>query len=90
MKVLLPVTVFALTFGLVSEARSQVDTSTAQMKLLSKRAAEADAYRKLAEAIKGLQITSDTYVKDFVAESDTIKADMDEFIRGVRLGDPRW
>ncbi len=90
MKVLLPVTVFALTFGLVSEARSQVDTSTAQKKLLSKRAAEADAYRKLAEAIKGLQITSDTYVKDFVAESDTIKAEMDEFIRGVRLGDPSW
>ncbi len=90
MKVLLPVTVFALTISFVSEARSQVDTSTAQMKLLSKRAAEADAYRKLAEAIKGLQITSDTYVKDFVAESDTIKAEMDEFIRGVRLGDPSW
>ena len=90
MRVLLPVTVLALTLGLVSEARSQVDTATAQKKLLSKRAAEADAYRKLAEAIKGLQITSDTYVKDFVAESDTIKAAMDAFIRGVRLGDPTW
>ena len=45
MKVLLPITVFVLTLGLVSEARSQVDTSTAQMKLLSKRAAEADVSR---------------------------------------------
>jgi hypothetical protein len=67
-----------------------VDTATAQKKLLSQRAAQADAYRKLAEAIKGLQITSDTYVKDFVAESDTIQADMDAFIRGVRLGPPKY
>jgi len=66
------------------------DVDTAQKKLLSQRAAQADAYRKLAEAIKGLQITSDTYVKDFVAESDTIRADMDTFIRGVRLGPPKF
>jgi hypothetical protein len=69
---------------------AQVDTKDAQKKLLSKRAAEADAYRKLAECIKGLQITSDTYVKDFVAESDTIHAELDNFIRGVRLGKPKW
>jgi len=75
---------------LASIALGQVDTAAAQNKLLSKRAAEADAYRKLAEAIKGLQITSDTYVRDFVCESDTIQAAMDEFIRGVRLGAPRW
>ncbi|HSW44447.1 MAG TPA: hypothetical protein VLM89_02640 [Phycisphaerae bacterium] len=66
------------------------DVDTAQKKLLSQRAAQADAYRKLAEAIKGLQITSDTYVKDFVAESDSIRASMDEFIRGVRLGPPKF
>jgi len=66
------------------------DVDTAQKKLLSQRAAQADAYRKLAEAIRGLQITSDTYVKDFVAESDTIRADMDTFIRGVRLGKPKF
>jgi hypothetical protein len=74
----------------VAPAWAQVDTSSAQKKLLSKRAAEADAYRKLAETVRGLQITSDTYVKDFVAESDTIRAEMDTFIRGVRLGEPRW
>ena len=62
----------------------------AQNKLLAKRAAEADAYRKLAETVKGLHITSDTVVRDFVTESDEIRASLDTFIRGVRLGDPRW
>ena len=68
----------------------QVDTTNAKKKVLSKRAAEADAYRKLAECIRGIQITSDTYVKDFVAESDVIQTELDAFIRGVRLGKPKW
>lgn len=59
-------------------------------KLLAKRAAEADAYRKLAEAVYGLEINSQTYVKDFVAESDDIRTDVDAFIKGIRLGQPRW
>jgi hypothetical protein len=75
--------------GLVGPVLGQ-DTEAAQKKLLAKRAAEADAYRKLAECIKGLQITSDTFVRDFVAESDQIQGAMDAFIRGVRLGDPKW
>jgi len=61
-----------------------------QNKLLAKRAAEADAYRKLAECVNGLQITSETYVKDFVTESDTIQTDLDTFVRGIRLGKAKW
>ncbi len=64
--------------------------SDAQNKLLAKRAAEADAYRKLAETVNGLQLTSETFVKDFVTESDTIRTEMDTFVRGVRLGQPSW
>jgi len=79
-----------LMAGFAVPAMAQVDTANAQKKLLSKRAAEADAYRKLAETIRGVQITSDTYVKDFVAESDVIQAALDDFIKGVRLGDPKW
>lgn len=81
--------VILVTLGWVTAAWAQ-DAATAQKKLLSKRAAEADAYRKIAECIKGLQITSDTYVRDFVAESDSIRASMDSFIRGVKLGQPKW
>ncbi|MFQ5411575.1 MAG: hypothetical protein ACE5EC_04735, partial [Phycisphaerae bacterium] len=61
-----------------------------QNKLLSKRAAEADAYRKLAETVNGLQLTSNTYVRDFVTESDEIRTEVDTFIRGIRLGKPKW
>ncbi len=75
----------------MAPAASQAqDIKDAQNKLLSKRAAEADAYRKLAECVNGLQIRSDTYVKDFVTESDTIQTEMDTFVRGIRLGKPRW
>jgi hypothetical protein len=66
------------------------DVTEAQKKLLSKRAAEADAYRKLAEAVYGLQINSRTYVQDYVTESDEIRGDVDAFIRGIRLGEPMW
>lgn len=66
------------------------DISREQTKLMAKRAAEADAYRKLAEAVYGLQINSRTYVQDFVAESDDIRTDVDAFIKGVRLGTPTW
>ena len=64
------------------------DVSKEQKKLLAKRAAEADAYRKLAEIVYGLQLTSRTYVRDFVAESDDIRGDVDTFVKGVRLGEP--
>ncbi len=61
-----------------------------QQKLLAKRAAEADAYRKIAEAVKGLHINATTSVADFVTQSDQIRAGVDAFIRGVKLGQPRW
>lgn len=64
-------------------AAGQVDE---QSKLLARRGAEADCYRKLAETIKGIQINSETYVRDFVTESDVIESELDAFIKGVRLG----
>jgi len=71
-------------------ALAQADAAVeAQRKLLSQRAAQADAYRKLAETVKGLQSTSETYVRDFVAESDVIQSELDTFIKGVRLGDAK-
>ncbi len=71
----------------VSEGR---ELSDAQRKLLAKRAATVDAYRNLAETIKGLQITSDTYVRDFVAESDEIRTELDTFIKGIKVTNVRY
>ena len=63
----------------------------AQNKLLAYRAARVDGMRKLAERIKGLTISSETYVKDFVAESDEINASLMAFLSGVReKGKPRY
>lgn len=87
---LLAVGILAALPGAVYGQDAAASAKQAQNKLLSKRAAEADAYRKIAECVRGLQITSETYVKDFVTESDTIQTAMDTFIRGVRLGTPRW
>lgn len=65
--------------------------SAPQQKLLAKRAAQVDAYRKLAEIVKGFRIDSQTYVRDFVAESDQIKTSFNNFIKGARVaGMPRY
>lgn len=66
------------------------EVSVEQNKLLARRSAEADAYRKLAEAVYGLQINSRTFVKDFVTESDEIRGEVDTLVKGVRLGTPIW
>ncbi len=75
--------------GLCAAAAGQ-DLSAEKMKLLAKRSAEADAYRKLAEAVYGMQINSRTFVEDFVAQSDEIRGEVDTFVKGVRLGTPTW
>lgn len=76
--------------GLPVLVLAQNPAAEAQNKLLAKRAAEADCYRKLAESVYGVQINSETYVRDFVAESDQIQAGIDTFIRGIRLGPPQY
>ena len=43
-------------------------------RIQAKRAAEMDAYRKLAERVMGVRITARTTVRDFVLESETVRA----------------
>lgn len=50
--------------------------SPGHKKVLAKRAAEIDAYRRLAERIMGVNITSTTTVRDFVVADDTILASL--------------
>jgi len=57
---------------------------TGQGRLMAVRAARVDGMRRLAERIKGVAISSQTTVKDFVAESDEINVDMRTFLRGAR------
>ncbi|MCK4947398.1 MAG: LPP20 family lipoprotein [Candidatus Aureabacteria bacterium] len=61
---------------------------TARGRLMAERAAKVDAYRNLAEKVKGVRITSSTYVRDFVAENDQINTALDTYIKGIRLSGP--
>ncbi len=62
----------------------------ARARLMAVRAAKVDALRNLAEQVKGLRIRGETYVRDFVAESDQIRTDLDTFIQGVKETDTRY
>lgn len=86
-KIFVLVTVMAFVGGMLYAQPLQ----KAQQRLLAKRAAQVDAYRKLAELVKGLRISSNTYVRDFVAESDQVNTAFDTFIKGARIaGVPRY
>jgi len=61
-----------------------------QKRLLAQRAAVADAYRQLAELINGVQVDSETLVKDYVVESDIVRTKVSALIKGARLGKPRY
>ena len=77
--------------GLSGSALAQGPLSPGQEKLMAKRAAQADGYRKLMEEIKGLHIDSQTYVRDYIAESDQIATAFSDFMKGMKLdGPPRY
>ena len=68
-------------FGQNSGLSMQQD---AQRKLMAHRAARADAMRQLAERIKGLRITSETTVNDFVTENDNIETSLRAWLMGMK------
>jgi hypothetical protein len=53
-------------------------------KIQAKRAAEMDAYRKLAERLLGMEVTASSTVKDFVLESDEILGRVSALVKGAR------
>ena len=61
---------------------------TVQGRLLAERAARADAMRKLAERIRGVHITANTTVRDFVTQSDSIDAQFRARLVGARQVGP--
>ena len=52
---------------------------------LAARAAQADAMRNLVQEINGAQIDSQTTVKDYTTENDTVNIQVNSFLRGARM-----
>jgi len=62
----------------------------AQARLMAERAAKLDAYRNLLEQAYGVIIHSNTSVRDFVTQSDTIRARVEAYIKGAKVIDTRY
>lgn len=80
------------TDGLIEVTGLGVEPETgtrAQKRLMAERAALTDAYRKLAEATDGIRVEADTTVKNFAAESDLVRTQLNSFIKGARILETR-
>lgn len=58
--------------------------SDGMKKILAKRAAEMDGYRKLAERVFGVKIEGNTTVRDFVLASDRVRASVCRELQGAK------
>lgn len=59
--------------------------SQGQARMMGRRAAVLDAYRLLAEAIRGVNVDSSTTVQNMIVASDTINAKVEATIKGARI-----
>ena len=69
--------------GMVVPSTKHTNPSVARA--MAGRAAKADAMRNLAQQIQGAHIDAETTVRDYVTESDTIKMEVNSYIRGARV-----
>ena len=70
---------------------ARADEPSGHSRLLTLRAAQVDAMRRLAEQVGDLRIDSRTVVRDFLAESNVMRTKFGVFLRAARqVGEPRW
>jgi hypothetical protein len=64
--------------------------NAAQARAMAERAAQVVAYRNLLEAVKGVQVDSQTVVEMAMVQSDTIRASVSGFIQGATIMDKKY
>lgn len=57
----------------------------AQARIMARRAAQADAYRQLAEVVQGVQVDANTTVEMAMVQSDTVNLKVSALIRGAKI-----
>ena len=62
---------------------SAIPGSDGHLKIKAKRAAEADAYRRLGERLMGVKITSNTTVRDLALKNDEVIKSMAGLLKGA-------
>lgn len=61
--------------------------TSAHASMMARRAAVADAYRQLAEAVQGVQVDAETTVEQMMLTSDIVKTRVSAVIRGAKIVD---
>jgi hypothetical protein len=72
------------TITVVGEGVMPAKGSAGQRRLMAKRAAMVDGYRKLAEVVEGVSIDAHTSVHNFETESDDIRAEVSGLVKGAQ------
>ena len=59
--------------------------NAAQRRLMTMRASEIDAYRKVAEQVSGIYISGDSDLNNFMAGNDRLRTQINTFIQGASI-----
>ena len=61
-----------------------------QKQLMAERSAASDAYRQLTDVLSNIRVNSETIVRDYTRESDTLKSYLQALIKGASKLDQRY
>ncbi len=75
-----------LLISVVGQGVAPVNTtSPAQAYALAKRAAVADAYRLIAEKVKGVRVDGQDYIKNMMVKRSTVRTSVDAMVRNANV-----